>query len=120
MDPTAPMNAAINQFLQSGLLGAAVLVLGVVIVAQWRDAKAERTAFLRQIDELQRARIDDGKAVQQQMHEVVKQCTQSIVTVTSTLDSLREAMVETRNTIRATGDEIRELSDVVKESRARR
>lgn len=114
MDP-APLNTAVNQFLQAGLLGAAVLILGAVIIAQWRDAKAERVEFLKQIHDLQRARIDDGKAVQTQMLEVVKQCTQALVTVTSTLEGQRDAMTELRNAFRDLGEEMRGLRDSVRQ-----
>jgi hypothetical protein len=111
MDPVAPITTATERLLQAGLLGVFVVVFGLVIYALWRESKEERQAFMKQLDDLHKARVDDTKAAQAQMVSVIQQCTQALTTTSSTMESQKEATVELRNTLREFGDELRTFGD---------
>jgi hypothetical protein len=111
MDLAAPMTAATERLLQAGLLGVFVLIFAIAIVVLWREAKQERVAYLKQIEETQKARIDDAKASHAQMLSVVQQCTQALGTASSTMVTQKETMMELRDTLREFGDELRSFGE---------
>lgn len=111
MDPTVPLTAASERLLQAGLLGVFVMVFAIVIYVLWKDSKVERTTYLKQIDDLQKERINDTKATQAQMLAVVQQCTQMLATASSTMEHQKEATTELRNTLREFGEELRAFGE---------
>ena len=113
------LTTATERLLQAGLLGVFVLVFGLVIYALWKDAKEERASFFAQLNDLQKARIDDTKAAQAQMLAVIQQCTQALVTAASTTEGQKEAVVELRHTLKEFGDELRAFGDELRRPRGR-
>ena len=103
-----------DRLIQSGLMGTMLVVFSFVIVYLWREAKAERVWFLEQVKAVQQARIDDQKATQTQLLELVRLNTTALMSNTTTIEGLREATVELRGALRDFGEELRAFGDDIK------
>lgn len=122
------MSEVLGIFLQSGLPGAALVVLGFVIYHLWKSNNqdrvqhslelAKRDKDVRDVEALRIAdakemyvqRIADANAIHQQMLEVVKQCTTVMETTSSSLDGHRDATIEHREAQKEAAEELRKLS----------
>jgi len=107
MNPVEPITMATERLLQAGLLGVFVVVFATAIVVLWRESGRERTTLLKQIDDVQKARVDDAKAAHAQMLSIIQQCTAALGTAAVTLTAQKEATNELRDTLRSFGDELR-------------
>ncbi len=122
------VDSVVSPLLQYGILGIVVIVFGAVIYTLWREGKreredmlaaqksertemitahkAERDMLMLKIMELQAARVADSQHVQTQMVDVIKQCTEAVTTVSSSLERTGEAMTEMRNSLRDVAAEL--------------
>ncbi len=122
------VDSIVSPVLQYGILGVVVLVFGMVIYTLWREGKKEREDMLAaqkterdaliaaqklerdtlliKIMELQAARVADSQHVQTQMVDVIKQCTEAVANVSSSLERTGEAMTEMRNSLRDVATEL--------------
>lgn len=107
MNEGTVITAATDRLLQYGVLGIMVIVFGVVIWVLWRDFARERKEYVDALRDLQLSRVEDAKATQTQMIEVVKQCTMALSSAATTIETFRETMIELRDTLRDFGDELR-------------
>ena len=114
------VTTAADQLIQSGLMGTMLVIFSVVIIYLWRESKAERLFFLEQVKGVQQARIDDQKATQAQLLDLVKQCTTALTSVSATLEQQREATIELRGALRDLGEELRAFGDDMKKGRGSR
>jgi len=119
MDPTAPITMATERLLQAGLLGVFVVVFAGAIVVLWRESGRGRTAHLKQIDDVQKARVDDVKGSHAQMLSIIQQCTAALATAATTLTAQKEATDELRDTLRSFGDDLRNHGDDFRRPRGR-
>lgn len=117
MDPAQPIQSASQQFIQAGLLGTLCVVFAVVIYLLWRAANSERAGFLSELKAVQEARIDDAKAVQTQLLDLIKQCTTALESVANALEQQKDATGELRTTLREFGGELRALGEDVRKGR---
>lgn len=129
-------------FLQAGIPGAVAVALAVVVIYLWRELKAERVAYKKELEELNTAskkdhtnlieqirqqelrRFDDLRlmytardadkdAIHQRMLEVVRSV-QDVMNNTATyLESNRGATAEARDSSRESAEELRKLSTLV-------
>lgn len=86
-------------FLKAGLMGAAVVALGIVVVYLWIDGKKERKDLLEQLKNLQERRVADAQAVTAQLLETNEQCVSALTNVTHTLETQREAMTGLKDAV---------------------
>lgn len=125
------MDDVLRVFLQSGLPGAALVVLGFVVYRLWDENRKDRTAHLAEIEkkdkalreveiqrladtkELYAQRVADADAIHRQMLEVVKQCTTVMETTSSSLDGHRDATIEHRDAAKEAAEELRKLSTLL-------
>ena len=115
MQMSPPISFAAERLFQAGILGALCVIFGVVIYLLWTEARAERQLFLKQIEDLQHARIDDVKTVNAQIIENTRQCTNALNVVTATLEGMRDVMTEYKNAFREQTAEIREQTAEIRE-----
>ncbi len=134
-----PVSAAFGTVLQTGLLGAAIIILSAVIVFLFRELKAEQSrhktelekieearkkeredlhAQLRAIEtsrlgdlrDLYGARMQDSDVIHKQMLDVVRQCTTVMETTAASLDGHKDATVEHRDAQKQAAEELRKLA----------
>lgn len=117
MDPIA--SAATNQTLQYGILGVVCLMFAAVIVQLWRENRADRRLCGDEVKALQEARIADAKANSAQMLDIIKQCTGALASVSSNLESQRDATLELKDTFKEFGERLERFSERL-DSRPRR
>lgn len=112
------MESAFNPLLQYGVLGINTIVFAVVIYALWKSGNAERSVLQTQITALQEARVSSERAiheariadhtkVQTTLLEVTRQSTSAVAAATSAVEAMRETMLETKQTLKELGDELR-------------
>lgn len=143
------VSAATERLAQYGLLGILVAVFGFVIWYLWRDAKNERKAYQRQIqemrdacekekvelrkefheereklqekiDESQDARIADAKGFQSETVKLTSQVTLAIASANTLMEGQRDATLETRGALREQTEELRNLSEDIRDRFPRR
>lgn len=119
MNPAEPITMATERLLQAGLLGVFVVVFAGAIVVLWRESGRERTALLKQIDDAQKARVDDAKAAHAQMLAIIQQCTSALATAATAATAQKEATHELRDTLRNFGEELRSFGDDFRRPRSR-
>jgi carboxylesterase type B len=119
MNPAEPIAMATERLLQAGLLGVFVVVFAGAVVVLWRESGRERTALLKQIDDAQKARVEDAKAAHAQMLAVIQQCTSALGTAATTSATQKEAINELRDTLRNFGEELRSFGDDFRRPRSR-
>jgi hypothetical protein len=111
------VSGAADRLIQSGLMGTMLVIFSIVIIYLWRESKAERVWFLEQVRLVQQQRIDDQKATQTQLLDLVRQCTTALTSVTTTLEQQREATIELRGALKDLGEELRSFGDDIRNPR---
>jgi hypothetical protein len=114
MDPV--VTSASAQYVQSGLLGTALVVFSVVIVYLWKEARA---ALIARIDD-QKAMREEQKAIQAQLLELVRLNTIALTNNTASVEGLREVTLELKGALKDFGEEMRGFGDDLRTVRGTR
>lgn len=96
------------EYVRAGLLGAACVVLAVVIFYLWRDNKATQKAHLQAVEQLQTARLGDARDFSAQILKVNESYVGTMARLDAALEAHRESDAELRMTLRDLAAEIRE------------
>lgn len=134
-----PVSTAFGTILQTGLLGAAVVILSSVIVFLFRELKAERDRHKADLEKIEKAnkeerdglnrqlrdiegsrlgdlrdlygaRMQDSDTIHKQMLDVVRHCTTVMETTAASLDGHKDATVEHRDAQKEAAEELRKLA----------
>lgn len=103
-------NEAAGIFLKNGLLGAAVVVLCLVIYALWKDAKEQAKAYAALQEQRvkdQEARIKAAEVYAEKLTVVNNQLVAGLTTVTSAMESYREGQAEVKTAFKDLSEDIR-------------
>lgn len=106
--------APYEQLGQYGVLGVMVVIFGMVIVTLWREFQSERKGYLDKIAELNNQRMEDAKANQALLVNVIRECTTALTSVTSTLEAQKDSWTEFRAAFRELAEEIRVTTESVR------
>lgn len=98
---------AASRLPEYGLLGIFTLIFMATIFILWKEASNERREFIATINELQKARVEDAKAIQNQLIEISRSNTEAMAGTASAIENTREAMIDVKTTVKDLGEELR-------------
>jgi uncharacterized protein HemX len=95
------------ELLKNGVLGIAVLALGIAVWTLWKSNTDIQAARLKDHQDLQAQRVRDAQAVTEQLLKTNSECVTALTNVTSAMEAQREAMTELKGAFRDLADEVR-------------
>jgi hypothetical protein len=98
---------AASQIVHDGVLGSLVILLGILLIYLWRDARTQQVENAKQVSALQEQRITDAFAARDKMLANGEKTTQALIDATNTFEMQREAIVDLKNTLLLAVEEIR-------------
>ena len=108
--PENAISQASSQILQYGVLGVVALTFAFAIAMLYKRNEMIQDRLLTRIDDLQSLRIQDAREYQTHLLGIVRQCAETMVRTTQTLDMQHQAMAELRDSFRGMCDDFRVLS----------
>lgn len=98
----------VAELLKNGVLGLAVLALGLVVKVLWSDNRALVKERQDVIERLQAQRVADAQAVTAQLLKTNEQCVTALTNVTNAMEAQVDAMGELKGAFKELSEDIRQ------------